>query len=90
MAHIKNSTILKTSRRRHTPLDWQPLPGKKACRICIAKPFDGYDEQNWEAMINWFKNYVPKLETAFKGPIIEVAQQLKAHSFESAATNQLP
>jgi hypothetical protein len=71
-------------------LDWQPLPGRKACRICFGKDFDGYDEQNWEAMINWFKNYVPKLEGAFKGPIIDVGQQLKAHSFESLATDQLP
>tara|TARA_R110002096_G_scaffold206192_4_gene392319 strand:+ start:8610 stop:9782 length:1173 start_codon:yes stop_codon:yes gene_type:complete len=72
------------------PLDWQLLPGKKACRICFTKPFDGYDEQNWEDMINWFKNYVPKLEASFKGPIIEVGQHLKAHSFESVTTDQLP
>jgi hypothetical protein len=71
-------------------MDWQPLAGKKACRICIAKPFDGYDDQNWEAMINWFNEYVPKLEAAFKGPIEQVSKQLKAHSFESAVTNQLP
>ena len=71
-------------------LDWQPLAGKKACRICLGKDFDGYDQQNWEAMIHWFNEYVPKLVPAFKGPIEEVSKQLKAHSFESAVTNQLP
>lgn len=71
-------------------MDWQPLAGKKACRICFGKDFDGYDDQNWEAMINWFNEYVPKLEAAFKGPIEQVSKQLKAHSFESAVTNQLP
>ena len=68
-------------------LDWQPLAGKKACRICFGKDFDGYDQQNWEAMIHWFDEHVPKLEAAFKGPIEEVSKQLKAHSFESAAAN---
>jgi hypothetical protein len=70
-------------------LDWQPLPGRKTCRICFAKAFDGYDEQNWDAMVKWFNDYVPRMETAFKGPIVEVSQQLKAHSFESAATEEL-
>ncbi len=64
-------------------MDWQPLLGKKACRICFEKLGDGYDQQYWKDMINWFKVYVPKLEAAFKGPIAEVGRQLKAHSFAS-------
>jgi len=64
-------------------MDWQPLPGKKACRICFERLVDGYDQQNWEEMIHWFNGYVPKLEAAFKGPITEAGRQLKAHSFAS-------
>ena len=71
-------------------MDWQPLAGRKACRICFARDFDSHDQQNWEAIIHWFNEYVPKLEAAFKEPIAEVSKQLKAHSFESTATNQLP
>lgn len=71
-------------------MDWQPLPGKKACRICFAEAFDGYDEQNWKAMIEWFSEYVPKLEAAFKGPVADVSSQLKGHSFDTHASSQLP
>lgn len=62
-------------------MKWQPLPGKKACRICFERAVDGYDEQNWEEIINWFNQYVPKFEAAFKGPLADVNKQLKAHSF---------
>lgn len=62
-------------------MDWQPLPGKKACRICFERFVDGYDQQNWEEIINWFNQYVPKLEAAFKGPVAEAGRKLKAHSF---------
>lgn len=71
-------------------IEWQPLTGKKACRICLEWAIDGYDQQNWDDIIKWFNQYVPKLEAAFKGPIAEVSKQLKGHSFAAAEHIQLP
>ena len=32
-------------------LQWQRLDGKKASRVCYARPFDGFSEENWPEMI---------------------------------------
>ncbi len=58
-------------------LDWQSLPGKKACRIAFEKPFDGFDEQNWPDMIEWFKEHIIRFEAALKDHLIEVNKKLK-------------
>ncbi|HBB9683427.1 TPA: DUF4268 domain-containing protein [Escherichia coli] len=34
-------------------LKWEPLPGKKSCRISFATPATSLDESNWPAMIDW-------------------------------------
>lgn len=65
-------------------LDWQPMPGRKACRICCEKEIDGYEEENWEKMNAWFLKQIPKLETAFKDPLAQAGQALKAHLQASA------
>lgn len=62
-------------------LKWQPLPGKIACRISFEMEVDGYDQQNWEQIISWFNQYLPRFEAALKEPLAEVNKQLKAHSF---------
>ncbi|MCC5850220.1 MAG: DUF4268 domain-containing protein [Verrucomicrobia bacterium] len=71
-------------------LDWQPLSGKKTCRICHEQPFDGFDPENWAEIIQWFNLHVPKLEQAFKGPISEASHKLKTHSFASTVTHPVP
>lgn len=35
------------------PLKWEPLPGKKSCRISYASPAISLDEANWPEMIDW-------------------------------------
>ncbi|MDF3128237.1 DUF4268 domain-containing protein [Kiritimatiellaeota bacterium B1221] len=65
------------------PLEWQSLPGKKTCRICIEQMFDGHDPQNWKDMTQWFNEYLPKMEASFKKPIAQAGQKLKAHSFDA-------
>jgi len=64
-------------------MNWQSLPEKKACRISFEMAVDGYDQQNWEQLISWFIQYVPRFEAAFKEPLAEVNKQLKTHSFAS-------
>jgi hypothetical protein len=60
-------------------LTWDPLIGKKSCRIYFKIDIDGYEQQNWKKIIEWFSKYVPKFEKAFKKPLQEVKEQLKEH-----------
>lgn len=59
-------------------LDWQRLDDKKACRICIQHPFDGFDEDVWPEMIEWLCMYVVKLEEAFSEPLSRLNEQMKS------------
>ena len=56
------------------PLEWQRLDDKKACRVKYRQAVDGYDERNWEMMIEWLVKYFPKLEKAFHPEILKVKQ----------------
>ena len=53
-------------------LVWDRLDDGKASRIRFSKPFDGYDEENWPAMIEWLFEHIQKLESAFKPIIPEI------------------
>ena len=53
-------------------LEWQRLDTKKACRVNYRQGVDGYNEENWEAMIKWLVEYFPKLEQAFRPEIEKV------------------
>ncbi|MXW04841.1 MAG: DUF4268 domain-containing protein [Gemmatimonadetes bacterium] len=50
-------------------LNWQRLDDKKACRISFPHQFDGFNEDNWPAMIEWLHEHIVKLEVAFSGPL---------------------
>lgn len=58
-------------------LTWQPLPGRKACRIFFAKPVDGYDKANWPEMIQWLIKHMTRLEQALRGPLEKIREELK-------------
>lgn len=53
------------------PFEWLRLDDKKASRIVYRKPVSGYDQNNWPEMIDWFVEYVPKLEATFKEPLMQ-------------------
>jgi hypothetical protein len=55
-------------------LEWQRLDEKKACRVKFSQAIDGYNEDNWEMMIEWLVEYFPKLERAFRPEIQKVKQ----------------
>ncbi len=59
------------------PLTWLRLDEKKASRIQFAKPVDGYDRENWPAMITWMVEHMTRIEQAFKEPLAEVNVRLK-------------
>lgn len=53
-------------------LEWQRLDTKKACRVKFSHPVDGYNEENWDSMIEWLVKYFPKLENAFRPEIQKI------------------
>lgn len=65
-----------------SPIDWQRLDGKKACRIKVSKEFDGYNRECWHEIIEWLIQNMTKFELAFKSALLEVNRQLKSTSFE--------
>ena len=70
-------------------LDWQRLDDKKACRICYSHPFDGFDEDNWQEIIEWLCTHIIKLEKAFSEPLGRSNELIKSRGDASPnATNE--
>ena len=66
-------------------LQWQRLDDKKASRICYQHPFNGFDEDNWQEMIEWLCKYVDKLEEAFSEPLERLNREMKSRGDVSAS-----
>lgn len=59
-------------------LEWLRLDHKKSSRIQFAKPFEGYNPDNWPAMVAWLVKHMAKLEQAIKQPLTQAWQQVRA------------
>lgn len=59
------------------PLDWKRLDDKKACRIVYAQDFDGYDRENWPAMIEWLSTHIRRLEATFAAPLARLKSKIR-------------
>ena len=52
-------------------LDWQELPDKKPCRICVHyKGYNWRDEEYWEEIINFLAENMTKLVRVFQ-PVLD-------------------
>ncbi|AIU71612.1 membrane protein [Hafnia alvei FB1] len=58
-------------------LKWEPLPGKKSCRISFATPATSLDESNWPAMIDWLLVNLTAFEKALDPFIAPLNMALK-------------
>ena len=58
-------------------LQWQRLDERKASRICFSHPFDGFNQENWQKMIEWLCQHIVILDEVFSGPLGRLNQQLK-------------
>ncbi|MCK6667787.1 DUF4268 domain-containing protein [Enterobacter asburiae] len=58
-------------------LKWEPLPGKKSCRISFATPATSLDESNWPAMIDWLLVNLTAFEKALEPFIAPLNMALK-------------
>jgi hypothetical protein len=56
-------------------LDWNRMDDAKASAITYSRQFDGRDQANWPAMIEWLVTHMPKLEAAIQQPLLAVRQK---------------
>lgn len=49
--------------------NWQKLPEKKACRICVEKPADFEAKEAWNEQFDWIMDRMARVKKAFKGYI---------------------
>ena len=71
-------------------LDWQRLDGKKACRICCQRPYNGFDEANWPEMIDWLCTHIVKMEQAFSEPLDRLNREMKSRGDELTNAENVP
>lgn len=48
------------------PLDWREMPDKKASRIVIFKPADGYKEETWPEQFAWLREKLETFDKVFR------------------------
>ncbi|WP_145585957.1 DUF4268 domain-containing protein [Yersinia rochesterensis] len=56
---------------------WQPLPGKKSCRISYAKTVISLEQENWPEMIDWLLKHLTAFEKAIDPFIAPLNMALK-------------
>ena len=61
-------------------LQWLRLNEKKASRVYYAHQYDGFNDENWPAMIDWLCKHIVNLEQAFSEPLAHLNQQLKTQT----------
>lgn len=64
-------------------LSWDRLNDKKSSSIRFGHDIDGFNRDNWPEMIGWMVEHMIKLESAFKKPLADAVQALKAAGIES-------
>ena len=69
---------------------WQRLDDKKSCRISHSHPIDGFDDENWPAMIEWLCRHIVKLEEAFSEPLARLNRRLRSQGGISVADQADP
>jgi hypothetical protein len=59
-------------------LDWRRLDENKASIIAAGKEFEGYERENWPAMVEWLVAHIQKLQNAFEPEIGNLKQVLRS------------
>jgi hypothetical protein len=59
-------------------LIWQPLEGKRACRIKSEMVANIFDRQQWPAMIDFMTGAMVRMENVFKEPLAAVNRKLRS------------
>lgn len=67
-------------------LMWDPLEGKRACRIKSELPGNIFDRDQWPAMIEFMTGAMERMESAFKEPLAAVNRELRSREKARLAT----
>jgi hypothetical protein len=75
-------------------LIWQPLEGKRACRIKGEQPGNIYDHDQWPTMIDFMTGAMVRMEIAFRNPLAAINNKLRtkdrAEALPSAVAEPVP
>jgi hypothetical protein len=74
--------------RYGSELHWIRADDRKASGVNFSKAFDGFNSDNWSEIIEWVVENMICLEKAFKGPLTEVASELKQFTLKNEATEE--
>ncbi|MFT5307265.1 MAG: hypothetical protein ACJAYO_002067 [Thalassolituus oleivorans] len=58
-------------------MEWLRLDDKKSSRIQFSQPFDGFNTENWPAMITWLVDHMTRFEKAMKQPLADAWRQMR-------------
>lgn len=58
-------------------LEWERLEGKRACRIKAETQGNVFERDQWQTMTDFMTDAMCRLETAIKGPLRQVGEQIK-------------
>jgi hypothetical protein len=58
-------------------LIWEPLEGKRACRIKSEMAGNIFDRDQWPAMIDFMIGAMVRMENAFKEPLAAINRKLR-------------
>jgi hypothetical protein len=69
-------------------LTWEPLEGKRACRIKSEMAGNIFDRDQWPAMIDFMTGAMVRMENAFREPLAAINRKLRTR--ERAALAPAP
>lgn len=58
-------------------MEWLRLDDKKSSRIQFSQPFDGFNTDNWPAMIMWLVDHMTRFEKTMKQPLADAWRQVR-------------
>jgi hypothetical protein len=58
-------------------MEWLRLDDKKSSRIQFSQPFDGFNTENWPAMIMWLVDHMTRFEKTMKQPLADAWRQVR-------------
>lgn len=58
-------------------MEWLRLDDKKSSRIQFSQPFDGFNTDNWPAMIMWLVDHMTRFEKTMRQPLADAWRQVR-------------
>lgn len=62
-------------------LDWKKMEDKRSSRIVLSHPFDGYNKDEWQNIIEWLASTLLTFQRAFQPHLDELARLIRVTPF---------